>query len=152
MTEEITGKPPRQEDVLWKTNILELSKESISSIEESAKNLIAAASFLEGVYFHAISFADLKIMFSSVRYFDYHWLLVSLFSLPVLLWFIVIGCATMVLITKAYTVHPEEPEDAKRVIEDMANSKQRWLMRGLYVLMASFVVLYLDIVLFLGAR
>ena len=115
------------------------------------KHLIAAASFLEGVYFHAISFADLKIMFGSVRYLDYHWLLVFLFSLPVLLWFIVIGCSAMVLITKAYTVHPEESEDAKRVIEDMANSKQRWLMRGLYVLMASFVVLYLDIVLFLGA-
>ena len=79
MTEEITGKPPRQEDVLWKTTILEMAKESISSIEESAKHLIAAASFLEGVYFHAISFADLKIMFSSVRYFDYHWLLVFLF-------------------------------------------------------------------------
>ena len=151
MTEEITGKPPRQEDVLWKNTILEMAKESISSIEESAKHLIAAASFLEGVYFHAISFADLKIMFGSVKYFDYHWLLVLLFSLPVLLWFMVIGCAAMVLITKAYTVHPEEPEDAKRVIEDMANSKQRWLMRGLYVLMASFVVLYLDIVLFLGA-
>ncbi|VVB56184.1 Uncharacterised protein [uncultured archaeon] len=103
-------------------------------------------------YDEFISFADLKIMFSSVRYFDYHWLLVSLFSLRVLLWFIVIGCATMVLITKAYTVHPEEPEDAKRVIEGMANSKQRWLMRGLYVLMASFVVLFLDIVLFLSAR
>ena len=135
-----------------RTTILEMAKESISSIEESANHLIAAASFLEGVYFHAISFADLKIMFGSARYFDYHWLLVFLFSLPVLLWFIVIGCAAMVLITKAYTVHPEEPEDAKRVIEDMANSKHRWLMRGLYVLMASFVVLFLDIVLFLGAR
>ena len=37
MTEEITGKPPQQEDVLWKTTILEMAKESISSIEESAE-------------------------------------------------------------------------------------------------------------------
>jgi hypothetical protein len=100
-----------------------MAKESISSIEESAKQLIAAASFLEGVYFHAISFADLKIMFGSVRYFDYHWVLVSLFSLPVLLWFMVIGCATMVLMTKAYTVHPDEPEEARRVIENMAKTR-----------------------------
>ena len=152
MTQEITGKPPQQEDVFWKNTILEMAKESIKSIEESAKNLIAVASFLEGVYFHAISFADLKIMFGSVRYFDYHWLLVSLFSLPVLLWFMVIGCATMALMTKAYTVHPDEADDARRVIEKMANTKQRWIMRGLYVLMASFVVLFVDIVLFLGAR
>ena len=151
MNEEITGKPPRQEDVFWKTTILEMAKESISSIEEGAKHLIAAASFLEGVYFHAISFADLKIMFGSVKYFNYHWLLVSLFSLPVLLWFMVIGCATMALMTKAYTVHPEEPEDARRVIEDMANAKQDWLIHGLYVLMVSFVVLFVDIVIFLGA-
>lgn len=152
MKEEITGKPPQQEDVFWKNTILEMAKESISSIEESAKHMIAAASFLEGVYFHAISFADLKLMFGSARYFDYHWLLVTLFSLPVLLWFMVIGCATMVLMTKPYTVHPEEPDDAKHVIEDMANTKQQWLMRGLYILMASFVVLFVDIVVFLGAR
>lgn len=152
MNEEITGRPPQQEDVFWKNTILEMAKESITSIEESAKHLIAAASFLEGVYFHAISFADLKIIFGSVRYFDHHWLLVFLFSLPVLLWFMVIGCATMALTTKAYTVHPDEAQDARRVIETIANTKQRWLMRGLYVLMASFVVLFVDIVIFLGAR
>ncbi len=149
---EIAGKPPAPADVFWKDVILEIAKESISSIEESAKHLIAAASFLEGVYFHAISFADLKIVFGSVRYFDYHWLLVSLFSLPILLWFMVLGCATFALTTKPYTVHPEKPEDAKRVFEEIANTKQRWLMRGLYILMASFVVLFVDIYLFLGAR
>jgi hypothetical protein len=152
MNEEITGKPPQLEDVFWKTTILEMAKESISSIEESAKHLIAAASFLEGVYFHAIYVADLKLMSGSLAYYDVKGLLVFLFSLPFLLWFMVIGCATMALMTKAYTVHPDEAEDAKRVIEKMANTKHRWLMRGLYILMASFVVLFVDIYLFLGAR
>ncbi len=152
MTEEISGKPPQPADVFWKDIILQIAKESISSIEDSAKNLIAVASFLEGVYFHAISFADLNIVFRSTKYFDYHWLLVSIFSLPILLWFVVLGCATLVLTTKTYPVHPEEPEDAKRVFEEIANAKQQWLMRGLYILMASFVVLFIDIYIFLGAR
>ncbi len=149
---EIAGKPPAPADVFWKDIILDIAKSSISSIEESAKQLIAAASFLEGVYFHAISFADLKIVFGSVKYYDYHWLITTLFSLPILLWFIVLACATLVLTTKTYTVHPEEPEDARRVFEQIASTKQHWLMRGLYVLMVSFVVLFVDIFIFLGAR
>ncbi|VVB91889.1 Uncharacterised protein [uncultured archaeon] len=152
MTEVTSGKIPAPADIFWKDIILDIAKASISSIEESAKHLIAAASFLEGVYFHAISFADLKIVFGSVRYYDYHWQLVSLFSLPILLWFVVLACATLVLTTKTYTVHPEEPEDARRVFEQIASTKQRWLMRGLYILMVSFVVLFVDIFIFLGAK
>ncbi len=152
MSGEISGKPPQASDVFWRDIILQMAKDSISSIEGSAKNLIAAVSFLEGVYFHAISFADMRVVFGSAKYFDYHWLLVSLFSAPILLWFAVLGCATLVLTTKTYKVHPEEPEDAKRVFEKIASAKQRWLMRSLYILMVSFVVLFVDIFIFLGAR
>jgi hypothetical protein len=149
MTEERNGRPPQPEDVFWKKTILELAKESIASIERSAKHLLLAASFLEGVYFHAITFSDLKTMFDVASY-D-HWLLVSLFSAPILLWFMVLGCATMVFMTKSYTVHQEDPEDARRIIEGIADTKQRWLVWGLRMLMASFVLLFVDIFLFLGA-
>jgi hypothetical protein len=150
MTEEISGRPPQPVDVFWKNTILELAKESIASIEGSAKHLILAASFLEGVYFHAITFSDLKTMFDVAP--TVHWLLVSLFSAPILLWFMVLGCATMVLMTKSYTVHPDDPEDARRIIEVIADTKQRWLVWGLRMLMVSFVVLFVDIIIFLGAR
>ncbi len=147
MTEEISGRPPQPVDVFRKNTILELAKESIASIEGSAKHLILAASFLEGVYFHAITFSDLKTMFDMSD----HWLLVSLFSAPILLWFMVLGCATMVLMTKSYTVHPDDPEDARRIIEEIADTKQRWLVWGLRMLMVSFVLLFVDIIIFLGA-
>ena len=150
MTEELSGRPPQPVDVFWKKTTLELVKESIASIEGSAKHLILAASFLEGVYFHAITFSDLKTMFDVASY-D-HWLLVSLFSAPILLWFMVLGCATMVLMTKSYTVHPDDPEDARRIIEGIADTKQRWLVWGLRMLMVSFVLLFVDIIIFLGAR
>ena len=152
MTDEISGRPPKPEDVFWKNAMLEMAKESISSIEGSAKHLILAASFLEGVYFHALSFADQDILSGAAENAALHWLLAILFAAPVLLWLIVLGCAAMVLATKPYTVHPSEPEDAKHIFEKIADTKQRWLTRGLLALMVSFAVLFLDVFIFLGAR
>ena len=152
MTDEISGRPPQPDDVFWKNAMLEMAKESISSIEGSAKHLILVASFLEGVYFHALSFADQDILSGAAENATQHWLPAILFAAPVLLWLIVLGCAAMVLATKPYTVHPNEPEDAKHIFEKIADTKQRWLTRGLLALMVSFAVLFLDVFIFLGVR
>ena len=129
-----------------------MAKGSISSIEGSAKHLILAASFLEGIYFHALSFADQDILSGAAENAALHWLLAILFSAPVLLWLIVLGCAAMVLATKPYTVHPDDPEDAKHIFEKIADTKQRWLTRGLHILMVSFAVLFLDVFIVLGCE
>ena len=151
MTGEISGRPPNPVDLFWKNAMLEMAKASISSIEGSAKHLILVASFLEGVYFHALSFADQDIISGAAENAALHWLLAILFSAPVLLWLIVLGCAAMVLATKPYTVHPDDPEDAKHIFGRIADTKQRWLTGGLRVLMVSFAVLFLDVFIFLGA-
>jgi len=152
MTDEIRGRPPKPDDVFWKNAMLEMAKGSIASIEGSAKHLILAASFLEGVYFHALSFADHDILSGAAENATQHWLLAILFSAPVLLWLMVLGCAAMVLTTKSYTVHPDDPEDAKQIFERIADTKQCWLTRGLRVLTVSFAVLFIDIFIFLGAK
>ena len=150
MTDEISGRPPRSEDLFWKNAMLEMAKESISSIEGSAKHLILAASFLEGVYFHALSFADPDILSGAAENVALHWLLAILFSAPVLLWLMVLGCAAMVLATRPYAVHPDDPEDARHIFEEIASAKQRWLTRGLCILIVSFAVLFIDVFIFLG--
>jgi len=150
MNDEIRGRPPNPEDLFWKNVMLEMAKESVSSIEGSAKHLILVASFLEGVYFHALSFADPDILSGAAANAAQHWLLAILFSAPVLLWLMVLGCAAMVLATKPYAVHPDDPEDAKQIFERIADTKQRWLTWGLRVLMVSFAVLFLDVFIFLG--
>jgi hypothetical protein len=149
MGEELEGRPPQPEDIFWKNTMLELVKGSIASIEGSAKHLVVAASFLEGVYFHALSFSDVKTIFGIERYASMHGLIVALFSAPILLWFMVLGCATLALTTKKYLAHPDDPEEAKRIFEEIADAKQRWLVRGLRLLMVSFAVLFVDIVLYL---
>jgi hypothetical protein len=91
-------------------------------------------------------------MFSAAQYANFHWLLcISFFGADSLFWLIVLSCATMAHTTKTYKVHPDEPEDAKWVFEKIANTKQRWLMCGLYILMAA-LVLFVDIYLFLWTK
>ncbi len=116
----------------------------------SAKHLILVANFLEGVYFHAIPLADPDILSGAAENAALHWLLAILFSAPVLLWLMVLGCAAMVLTTRPYTVHPDDPEDAKQIFGGIVDTKQRWLTRGLCILMVSFAVLFIDVFIFLG--
>ena len=73
-------------------------------------------------------------------------------SVPVLLRLMVIGCAAMVLATKPYTVHPDDPEDAKDIFGRIADTKQRWLTRGLCIIMVNFEVLFRTYSSFSGAR
>ncbi|RJS72971.1 hypothetical protein CW696_02070 [ANME-2 cluster archaeon] len=109
-----------------------------------------AASFLESVYFHTLSFADPDILSGAAENAALHWLLAILFSAPVLLWLMVLGCAAMVLATRPYAVHPDDPEDARHIFEEIASAKQRWLTRGLCILIVSFAVLFIDVFIFLG--
>ena len=122
---------------------------SITKNPGSAKHLILAASFLESVYFHTLSFADPDILSGAAENAALHWLLAILFSAPVLLWLMVLGCAAMVLATRPYAVHPDDPEDARHIFEETASVKQRWLTRGLCILIVSFAVLFIDVFIFL---
>ena len=44
----------------WKDTAKGLLGESIKSIEETAKQIIGVAGILEGVYFHAIAYSDIR--------------------------------------------------------------------------------------------
>ena len=80
-----------------------------------------------------------------------HLLRATIFSAPILRWLIVLGCAAMVLATKPYAFHPDDPEDAEQIFGRIADTKQHRLARGLRVLVISFAMLFPDIFIFLGA-
>jgi hypothetical protein len=44
----------------WRETGRELVKESIKTIDETARQIITVAGILEGLYFHAISFSDMR--------------------------------------------------------------------------------------------
>ncbi|HHV23418.1 MAG: hypothetical protein PHG79_03240 [Methanosarcina sp.] len=61
----------------WKQNAEKLVGESISSVEDSAKQFVTITGLLEGIYFHAVAFSD-------VRYAEGSSLLI--YVSPVILW------------------------------------------------------------------
>ena len=79
MTEiEVRGQPPSSpERVFWRKAIQEIRKDSIKTVEEAARQLIALITLLSGLYFHAITFSKLPKADSSLK---------LLFVAPLALW------------------------------------------------------------------
>ncbi len=44
----------------WKKNAEKLVGESISAVEDTAKQFVVVTGLLQGIYFHAIAFSDMK--------------------------------------------------------------------------------------------
>ncbi len=54
------GEPVTELDEFWLETARTAVRESIASLEEAAKQLIGAVTLVEGIYFAAISFSDLR--------------------------------------------------------------------------------------------
>src|SRR5689334_17873761 len=55
----------------WRETGRELVKQSIKTIDETARQIIAVAGILVGLYFHAISFSDIRSELSDGRIWIY---------------------------------------------------------------------------------
>jgi hypothetical protein len=51
---------PTEPNPFWKHNAEKLVGESISIVEDTAKQFVTVAGLLEGIYFHAIAFSDVR--------------------------------------------------------------------------------------------
>lgn len=56
---------------LWREVGQTLVRESVASLDEAAKQLIAVTGILEGLYFHAITFGDLRGQVSGGQWLIY---------------------------------------------------------------------------------
>ena len=54
------GEPVTELDQFWLDTARTAVKESVSSLEEAAKQLIGAVTLVEGIYFAAVSWSDMK--------------------------------------------------------------------------------------------
>ena len=79
----------------WKQNAEKIVGESISSVEDTAKQFVTITGLLEGIYFHAITFSDVKSMEGSS---------VWIYAAPLVLWLISLIFAVMVLVRKKYGI------------------------------------------------
>jgi hypothetical protein len=120
----------------WKQNAEKLVGESISSVEDTAKQFVTITGLLEGIYFHVIAFSD-------VRYAEGSSLLI--YVSPVVFWLLSLIFAVMVLVRKKYGLNINSSRDSKEKFEEILEGKYRLIRISGLFLIFSFVALTIAI-------
>ena len=100
----------------WKDTAKGLLGESIKSIEETAKQIIGVAGILEGLYFHAVAYSDIRGKLGS------GWL-VPLYLLPLALWLVSLLAALLVFFPRAYASNISSWRESKEAFERIVTWK-----------------------------
>lgn len=116
----------------WKKNAEKLVGESISVVEDTAKQFVVVTGLLQGIYFHAIVFSDIK---GEDGYS------VLIYLAPFVLWLLSLIFAVMVLFRKRYEININSTSNSKEVFEDMVKIKYRYIRISGFFLVLSFVSL-----------
>lgn len=133
---------PAEPNPFWKKNAEKLVGESISAVEDTAKQFVVVTGLLQGIYFHAIAFSDMK---------EAEGYSVLIYLAPLVLWLLSLIFAVMVLFRKMYKININSTKDSKEKFEEMVRIKYRYIRISGFFLILSFVALaiaflhYLDI-------
>lgn len=125
---------PVEPNPFWRENARKLVGESISTIEDVAKQLIAVNSLLEGIYFHAIAFSDVKPVLAG-------WI-AGVYLAPILLWLLSLVFAVLTLSPKAYSININSSRDSKERFEEIVAKKHGMLKWSEAFLVLSFIALF----------
>lgn len=140
--EIIHGKPPSSESVKWLALMESARDKSLETIDEAAKQLIGLDGLVSGIYFGAVTFANLKPAVLNP-------LSGALLLAPILLWFVSLVFAVLTIAPGKYPYNPHSPDDARRQYENMLARKYRRLQIALWLFVASVAVLGAALVVYL---
>ncbi|MCC4765527.1 hypothetical protein FXW07_02480 [Methanosarcina sp. DH1] len=132
---------PAEPNPFWKKNAEKLVGESISAVEDTAKQFVVVTGLLQGIYFHAIAFSDIK---GAEGYS------VLIYLAPLVLWLLSLIFAVMVLFRKKYEININSTRDSKEKFEDMVKIKYRYIRISGFLLILSFVALAVAFLHYLG--
>ena len=137
----------------WLNVKLQANPEGIKHLEEAAKEVIVITSFLQGLYFAAISFSDLKeVGDTSNSWFDL-FVILSLFAF--VSWMSSLYFATRVFIPEYYPAGSNSPELSEqallisRAYSKSRDHKYKNLRLSFNLLWISFFPLALNILIYL---
>jgi hypothetical protein len=123
---------PSEPNPFWKKNAEKIVGESISSIEDTAKQFVTINGVLQGIYFHAIAFSDMKSA-------PFHTVLI--YALPMVLWFLSLFFAVLVLFRNKYKININSSEISKKSFEKIVVGKYTLLRVSGFFLVLSFAAL-----------
>ncbi len=99
----------------WREAGKQIVKSSIDTLEGVAKQLLAVAGILEGLYFHAITFTDLRGTVSGWTLFVY--------ILPIILLLVTIVFSLLVFLPETYKINIANWRMCKSTFEEISQSK-----------------------------
>ncbi len=138
--EEVSVVTP-EPNPFWKKNAEKLVGESISVVEDTAKQFVVVTGLLQGIYFHAIAFSDIK---QAEGYS------VLIYLAPLVLWLLSLIFAVIVLFRKRYEININSTSNSKKVFEDMVKIKYKYIRISGFFLIFSFVALAVAFLHYLG--
>ena len=103
----------------WKQTAKGLLTESIKSIEEAAKQIIGVTGVLEGLYFHAIAYSDVRVGLKDWEALVY--------ILPLLFWLVSLGCALLVFFPSTYDANINSWRESRATFEKIVRRKHMML-------------------------
>jgi len=118
----------------WKDTAKGLLGESIKSIEETAKQIIGVAGILEGLYFHAIAYSDVRGKLAS------GWL-IPLYLSPLAFWLVSLLAALLVFFPRAYDTNISSWRESKAAFERIVTYKHTMLKAaGLFLALGALAL------------
>ena len=125
----------------WRDNAKAMLSDSIGSLEGAAKQIIVVTSLLEGIYFHAITFSEIKksiTIISGIFYLS-----------PFLLWLISLLFASLVFLPRNYEVNINSFRNSKEEFIKIVSYKHKMLKVSQVILFISFVFLLVAMAIYL---
>ena len=99
----------------WREVGKEIVKKSIDTLEEVAKQILVVAGVLEGLYFHAITFTDLRGEVSGG--------MLIIYILPIVLLLVSIISSLIVFLPETYRINIANWRVCKSMFEEISKSK-----------------------------
>jgi len=130
----------------WLETARGMVKQSIASIEEAAKQVIAIASLSQAIYFAAISLNLLRPALAQFTLAGRAALAFALVS-PLVCWVVALYFAIRVFKPETYHTNLDSPEEAEKLHRRVVSYKHRQLQAAYWFLALGFVPLVLNVLL-----
>ena len=128
----------QQEMAFWHEVGKDLVRGSVATLDKTARQIIIVAGILEGLYFHAITFSNLRKLTMDCGSM---WV----YLLPILLLLISLIFALGVFIPDRYRLNLRASEASKLIYKRIVTKKYRFLMVASLFLILGIVAIFLAI-------
>lgn len=117
----------------WKDNAKALLTDSVKSIEEAAKQLIGVGGILEGLYFHAIAYSNLRGQLTGSSLF--------LYLAPIFCWTLSLALAVLVYFPRPYRTNINSARASRETFERVVRYKHNMLkVSGIFLAIGCFAL------------